>query len=372
MKKSGILMGCVFLCFLMVASAAAGTGTVTSKGADFQIYGKTKMEVNYDTVRFTKYNDFLGVVANDQDWKNDSTNFNPRDTRLGAVGTFVQDDWTAKGHLEIDFYGDNNGNNLIPRMRHGYVSIKNKGCGTELVMGQTWIPISKLFPSTIDFGVLSAGGNLWWRVPQVTVNQTIMDDVTLTLSAMQHRRINTDTNERMPWVMGRTAYALEGDPVKGLVAIGGGYRDTNDVERWVVCGEMKMTYKIVTFKSEVWTGSGVGGHFLRYDLDTNDLNEPIDAFGTWADVTVKVMPDLSVTAGYGMDNPKDKHLFDDQRTAMQLNDREFTLNQVIYGNCWYTIMTGVKIGLEVMHIETERGTTTNAGNRFTMSTMINF
>ncbi|MEA1866611.1 MAG: hypothetical protein U9N19_00690, partial [Thermodesulfobacteriota bacterium] len=221
---------------------------------NMQLYGKVKVDFNYDTAEFKKYNDFVGAVAAESHYKNDSTDFNPRDTRIGFTASHKWGDWSALGRVEMDFYGDNSGDNLIPRMRHGYIDIGYKKTQTSMVVGQDWIPVSQLNPSTIDFGIMTAAGNLWWRVPQITVRQEL-GDFQILASVMKHRRTDTENEDRMPWLLGRVQYSNEILGKGGLVAIGGGYRhadyehdyydkdnnyihhSSNNTDRWLVCGE---------------------------------------------------------------------------------------------------------------------------------------
>jgi hypothetical protein len=336
---------------------------------NMKLYGKVKFDAHYDDAEFTRYNDFVGAVAAGRDHKNDSTNFNPRDTRFGFEASHAFDqDWLALGRFEIDFYGDNNDNNLIPRMRLGYIDVSNKSMGTSVRAGQDWIPVAQLNPNTVDFGILTAAGNLWWRVPQVTVRQQV-GDIELLVSAMEHRRTDTSREDRMPWALGRIQYtnAILGEG--GLLAIGGGYRhadynldNSEKTDRWLAAAEAKLVFGPVTLQGEGWMGTGIGENFLRYDLDINNLGEPADAWGAWGDITYQVTDRISVTGGYGIDNPDNKDM-----ELLIYNDRQFTKNEQYYLNTWYSLSEPLKVGAEWVHLETERGSDVNAGNRFTMS-----
>lgn len=134
---------------------------------NIRLYGRVKADFHYDTAELN-VNDWVRAIEYEEDYENETTNFNPRDTRIGLEATHQWDDWTGRGRIEVDFYGDNAGNNLLPRMRLGYVDLSHKN-GTSIRLGQDWIPISRLNPATIDFGILSSAGNLWWRIPQATV-----------------------------------------------------------------------------------------------------------------------------------------------------------------------------------------------------------
>jgi len=361
-------------CFSQVA--LADNTSVVAKNSDvkWKLYGRVKVDFNYDTVQFKKYNDFIGAVTNStSDWENDSTNFNPRDTRIGAIVTSKEGNWEVKGHTEIDFYGDTNGNNLIPRMRLGYIGLTYVKTRTNIRIGQDWIPIAQLNPSTIDFGILTAAGNLWWRVPQITIRQNFMNNWQILFSAMRHRRISTTEEVRMPWVLTRIQYK-DGLIGKGsMLAIGGGYRH-DTIDRWLIAGEWKFKFNLagqkVLFKGEAWTGAGIDDEFLRYELGENN-GTAVRAWGAWADLTWIPTSKISFTIGAGIDDPDDDDIMKG-RTVASLSDRQFTQNIQCFANVWYKLTKHVKIGAEVVHVETERKDDLRKGNRFTLSAFYNF
>lgn len=344
-------------------------GNVWSK-YNMELYGKVKVDFNYDTAEFKNYNDFVGCVAAESDYENDSTDFNPRDTRFGFKASHKWDEWwSALAHVEIDFYGDNNGDNLIPRMRLSYIDLGYEKTHTSTVVGQDWIPVSQLNPSTVDFGILTAAGNLWWRVPQITVRQELGDFQVLA-SAMKHRRTDTENEDRMPWLLSRIQYSNEILGKGGLVALGGGYRHadygqntSNNTDRWLVCGELKYITGPFTLAGELWTGEGIGRNFLRYDLDMAEDGGPASAYGGWADLTYAFNDKTTMTAGYGFDNPNNSDMGD----LTDTDDRRFTRNEQYFINTWYALSKPLKVGAEYIYIETERHQQINSGNRFTVS-----
>lgn len=344
-------------------------GDVWSK-YNMELYGRVKVDFNYDTAEFKKYNDFIGCVAAKKDYKNDSTDFNPRDTRFGLKVSHDWGEWSSKSRMEMDFYGDNSGNNLIPRMRLGYIDLTYKKTDTSVRVGQDWIPVSQLNPSTIDFGILTAAGNLWWRVPQITVRQQL-GDFQLLASMMKHRRTDTQNEDRMPWVLGRIQYTNKKILGKGgLVAFGGGYRHadygkntSNNVDRWLVCGELKYVLGPLTFQGELWTGQGIGRNFLRYDLDMAEDGGPASAYGGWANLIYAINKKFTMSTGYGFDNPDNS----DIGRLGPNDDRRFTYNGQYFINAWYSLTGPVKIGAEYIYTNTERHQENHSGNRFTIS-----
>ncbi len=362
-------------------------------GLEWQLYGRVKMDYHYDTARIEKYNDFVGAVANRKkhpDYQNDSTNFNPRDTRFGALVFHKRGNLVIKGHTEIDFYGNTKGNNIIPRLRLAYLDIHNKKTGTSVRFGQDWIPVAQLNPSTIEFGILTAAGNLWWRVPQLTVRQKVFNNWEILGSLMMHRRISTGSEERMPWFLARIQYKdgiLNRVFSKGsMLAIGGGYKHEavdaskpfpheSDIDRWLIVGEWKLNFELFDqkfqFKGEAWTGKGIDKEFLRYDLGVNDYGETIEAYGLWGNLVWNINPRWSFSIGAGFDDPNDSEILKG-KSAAALNDRQFTKNTQYFANLWYKLTDHVKIGVETMHIETERDEWVDTANRFTLSAFYNF
>ena len=363
--------------------ASQGMKAVLGK-YNMQIYGRVKVDLNYDTAEFRKYNDFIGVVGKgDSGGKGDSShgssNFNPRDSRFGLKVARRDDQWLSEARIETDFYGDNNGNNLIPRMRLGYVKVTNDDWKANLTVGQDWIPVAQLNPPTIDFGVMASAGNLWWRVPQITLRKNV-GDFEFLVSAMRHRRIDTSENNRI-WGLARIAYAGGILGKGGLIALGGGWSQekltntngTNDVDKWMMALELKYVLGKFTFMAEPWIGEGMDREWLRYDMgiNTQALTGPdtIQSKGFWAAVSYKPTYKWAFNTGVGMDDPDN-----DDMDGMKgfLNDRQFTKNTYVFANTWYALTSAVKMGVEVIRLETERFNKSNKGWRYTFSTMYNF
>jgi len=372
MKRWFTICLAVALCLCMALPALVEAQESVTAKYNMKIWGRVKFDIHYDTCQFVNYNDFLGAPGDSHllgigEQDNDSSTFNPRDTRLGFSAMHSVDQWVGKAVVEIDFYGTNAGNNLIPRMRLGYVDLSNKDMGLGIRAGQDWIPISQLNPSTIDFGILSASGNLWWRVPQVTVRQDldVGDGMGLQLlaSAMRHRRTDTASETKMPWIIGRAALSFEALDGKHMVAVGAGYQDDkdqttkDDLDRWLVCGEAKLNLGPVLVKGELWTGQGVDGHYLRYDLDTyrNDSGRTRvwEAWGGWIDATYKIIPEWSITAGFGIDDPDDSQ-YNARSRNQGLSNRTFQYNYTYYGTTWYSLTEAIKVGAEFMWLEARR------------------
>ncbi len=354
---------------------------------DMQIYGRVKVDINYDTAEFRRYNDLIGVVGRG-DSENDSTNFNPRDTRFGLKVSRRDDQWLSEARMEIDFYGTNSGNNLIPRMRLGYVKLTNDDWNASLLVGQDWIPIASLNPAMIEFGIMSASGNLWWRVPQVTFRKNV-GNFEFMASAMKHRRISTAEEDRMPWMLGKISYKNGILGKGGLLALGGGWKNftttknrwgrDNSVDAWILALELRLILGKFKLMAEPWIGEGIDREWLRYDMGINvhdnrfrDFNRRPDTIrsrGGWISLTYALSPRVNMSLGYGIDDPNKSDM---KGMKGFLNDRQFTKNETYFFNTWFAVTSAVKMGFEVQYKETERFSDVNNGMRYTFSTMYAF
>ena len=392
MRKWVIGFFAVTLCICLALPALSSADEPVMSKYNVKIWGRVKMDYIYDTAQFVNFDDFLGVPADSNvtaNQGNNSTEFNPRDTRLGFSASHAVESWQGKGVVEIDFYGDKlaQGNN-IPRMRLAYVDLANKDMGTSVRAGQDWTPVLQLNPSTIDFGVLSATGNLWWRKPQFTVRQNVdlgdTGGLQFLASALMAERTSTATRSQMPWLLARAAYSFDLLGGKHMVAADFGYQHDKDnvyskgIDRLLYGAEFKFDFDPILFKGEVWSGQGIGGTFLRYNLDTytNSANETKawKAWGGWADITYKIIPKWSVTAGIGYDNPDNAGY---KAGSLANANREFLYAYNAYANTWYTLGPDVKVGFEVMTLTAKRQYTDNStyrdkGQRFNISIYYGF
>jgi hypothetical protein len=348
---------------------------------DMELYGRVKVDLNYDTAEFSRHGDLIGVV--DHDGGNDSTNFNPKDSRLGLKVKRRDGVWLSEARLELDFYGDTPNNNLEPRLRLAYVKLTNDDWKANLLVGQDWIPVASLQPSTIEFGGLSSSGNLWWRVPQVTFRKQICN-FELLLSAMKHKRQSYEEEDRMPWILAKVSYKDGILGKGGLLALGGGFKDarvnnnigdSSSKTRWMAAIEFMIKRGRFTLKAEPWIGTGVDREFMRYDLGVNRYDGDADLIlgrGGFVSLSYKASQKVNLSVGYGIDDPHADDM--DGMSALSPSDLNgiFTRNETIFVNGWYQVTSAVKMGVEVMYLETERFGDTDNGMRYTFSTCYDF
>jgi hypothetical protein len=379
-KVSSKVLLLLLVSFTVMVPLAQAGGDVTSS-VDMKFWGRAIFNTHYDTGSMAT--EFMSYL-NDDD--TESWNFNPRDTRLGFSAGHEQGDWGYRAVFEMDFYGANNGNSLLPRLRLGYAEAKNNTNGLSIRGGQDWTPVAQQNPGTLDFGVMSWGGNLWWRVPQLTVRYK-PNNVEFLVSAMKHRVSNDqERQEKMPWMLGRVG--VDNLVVDGsLIALGGGVRsvtfsdndpDVADIKYspYMMAIEFKVPFgdSGIKLNGEFYMGKGVGREWVHYGFDYNpthpDGSTEVESQGGFASLKVPASAKLEFNAGVGMDDPKD-----DSLKGMSYEDIRYLKNQTVFLNFKHKITPKFGWGLEFVNFNTtkamddadERATADLKGQRFTTS-----
>ncbi len=353
------IMKVTLLTLVLFLALNAGAALATdSQDVELTFTGRTMFQIHYDTSLLAQ--DFSSYILVEDPTRSE-LNFNPRDTRIGFTAVTREDAWTYRSVFEIDFYGTNAGNNLIPRLRHGYAEAVHDN-GFSLRGGQDWLPIAQQNPGTVDFGILSWGGNLWWRVPQFTVRYQ-RGKVGALVSIAKHRNSNDqEIAEDMPWVMGRVE-VKDVLVAKSVVAIGGGFRsvtiDGHSYDPSIVCAEFKLPLPFggIVVNGEAYTGQGLGRSFVHYGLDYNpdhaDGARDIASVGGFVSVKVPVMEKVDVNFGYGVDNPEDEDIVaPDQGITEGVFTPPYKKNSVLFANVKYRINKRFGTGVELTDYET--------------------
>jgi len=157
------------------ATPSASTPAPTSK-YPLNFYGKVKADAIFDSNDLGT-SELILFVPQDANGQSQAS-FTARETRLGIkTGGPTLGDWRTFGKVETDFYGSapSSGSGSL-RIRLAYFDLTNGK--TSVRVGQDWLPISTLNPATTNFTIMGYNGNLWGRIPQVTVRQKFSDNVT--------------------------------------------------------------------------------------------------------------------------------------------------------------------------------------------------
>ncbi len=365
------------------AKQGKGAKAVTGVKSAIKIYGKVKLDTIYDTHNMGK-DQFITYLPKGAD--EDKSTFNMKDTRLGFIidGPEVNG-WKVTGRIESDFYGKGGDDNGAFRIRLSYVNLNNAQ-GTNIRIGQDYIPIASQMASTLDFLSMGASGNLWDRVPQVTVTQTFSNGFGI-LGTVWKSASNTDgVDMRMPWVGAKAFYKGDifgtGKPL--YIALGGAYRqgsdeigvDTNnddkpdtfykdDVSDYLVAFEWNIPFNLfipMGIKGEAYYGQGLTTRdFLVFTaphyLDKNEVKE-LETKGGFVQLSMKPFKKVAFNLGAGMNDPDN-----DGADALGTYEK----NWRAFGNVLYKFAPGVTFGLELDHQETLWSGTVEHGNRLMAS-----
>ena len=352
---------------------------VTS-GVDLRFWGRHKSDFRVSNFEGAFGLGFQTFIPNQASTGRDRVSFDPRDTRFGFAATHMVGDWRTRAVMELDFvagFAGPSGSNLEPRLRLGYAELNHADKGLTVRIGQDWNPVAKQNPKTLDFGILSFSGNIWWRPPQITVTKR-SGNVEISGSAFMLLNQDAQTrDETIPWLSSRIAlHNAVGDG--SLLALSGAWR-TNDLAgnwltAWMTAIEWKIPFsKSVILNGEVWGGQGLGNDFLRVGLDYNGTTgEEIGSWGGFANLEIKATDKFSINMGYGVDDPDDDDItggVTPYLAGAALRPISFRLNQTAYINGRYAFSKHFGFGAEFLHQNTRTTLTSDPleGERVTFS-----
>ncbi len=358
------------------AQQGKGAKAVTGVKSAIKIYGKVKLDAIYDTHNMGADAFITRLPLGD---RADRSTFNMKDTRIGFIinGPEVEG-WKVTGRVEADFYGlgGSGADNGALRIRLSYINLNN-GEGTNIRIGQDYIPIASQMASTLDFLSMGGSGNLWDRVAQVTVTQKFSGGVGI-LGTVWKSSATTDTVDmRMPWVGAKLFYKGDafgiGKPL--YVAIGGAYRQgsstvgdaKDDVNDYLFAVEWNVPFNMLfpmAVKGEAYVGQGLTSRdFLVFTtphyLDGTDVEE-LQTKGGFIQLSMKPLKKVGFNFGAGMDDPDDNGAKADPTKNYKKNWRAF-------GNVLYKFAPNVTFGIELDHQETLWEGTVEHGNRLIAS-----
>jgi hypothetical protein len=336
----------------------------------FEPYGYIKLDASYDDSR-TNYGNFVLYVPGESGKKNDDEfNVTARQTRLGMnIMAPNSDDWTARGKIEVDFYGDGSSRHeskAEPMLRHAFFEMSKEGL--SIIAGQTSDVISPLNPYTLNYTVGWAGGNIGYRRPQLRMTYEYeLDNRNRFLTAVSITRTSGLVNEDLdldgqndgedsgiPSIQARLALATKQFTEKESVfGVSGHYgreeMDWDTIERELESWSINLDFDIpftdrISLKGEAFVGCNLDDYFGGILQGVNvDAREGIKATGGWAQVRYQPDQEWQVHAGFGLDNPSDKYLDPGMRAK----------NSFLYFNALYKIIPSSIVGLEYSRWETE-------------------
>ena len=385
-------------------------------------YGRIELDAIYST-RNTNPLDpgqFNGYATAAGKSSNASSTLNPRYSVFGLRADRTDGKHTLTGVVEADFYSQtDNAGNISPRLRLANVKYSPNNNRTTITAGMDWTPIMSSHPNLIDFSIMGYNGNLWQRLPQITVKHQFTDNVNGLLTVMRFERglsaIQPETQRRpfqgggagavpgscganafacsenafndpdqMPYVGTRFAYTGTGDRAGFMVALSAAFRhyrsaptagglipSGNDINSYLVGGELAVPItNRLKFTGEIAYGQALGVEFFRYGQELNlGTGKAIRTVVGWGELDYAFDRQLTFIAGYGFDNP----LNSDLRGTTAGPDTQYVLNHRTYLTAVRHIWGDLYVSFEWNHLMTEWSTSEHfAGDNFMLSTWYNF
>jgi len=317
-----------------------------------------------------------------------------RRTRLGLDVTGPRIPWfggaDTAGKVEIDFHGQFlTENQSTIQIRHAYAEVKNENW--RVMAGQNWDLMSPLLPSTVNYSVGWAGGNIGFRRMQLRLERYlhVSDTVMISLQGAASQDIIPDNLNRVydvpegetydrivkpesaawPVMEGRVGCTL-GQQGPGCHPIAFGVsghigqqgfdflnRSLDGMPYQVPADDVRiLTWSFnvdarIPFTSnfgvqgEFFTGQDLGTFFGGVAQGVNlTTRRGIRSTGGWAEVWYDLSPTLHTHLGYGIDDP-----FNEDITAAAGRTR----NSFLFTNLMIDVTKKMNLGFEVSYWSTE-------------------
>ncbi len=398
--------------------------TYTSQGkGSITPYGRIELDAIYSN-RNTNPLDpgqFNGYATAAGKSSNSSATFNPRYSVFGLRADRTDGKHVLTGVVETDFYSQtDNAGNISPRLRLAYARYSPNNNKTSITAGMDWTPVMGLHPNLIDFSIMGYNGNLWQRLPQVTVRHQFTEHFDGLITAFRFERglsaIQPQTQRRtfdgfgvggippngcangfacsenafndpvqMPYFGTRFGYNGTGNMQGFTIALNGAYRyyrsaptgnvlsipSGQNINSFLVGAELVVPItKRLKFSGELAYGQALGVEFFRFGQDRNiGTGSEVRTLVGWGELDYAHDRDTTFIAGYGFDNPSNSDL----QGTVAVPDQQYLLNHRSYLTAVRHIWGDLFLSFEWNHLMTKWTTGENlAGDNFMISTWYNF
>jgi hypothetical protein len=401
--------------------------TIYTEGSKGSItpYGRIELDAIYssrntnplDPAQFNGYATAAGKNSNA------SSTLNPRYSVFGLRADRTDNKHSLTGVVEADFYGAKDlAGNIPPRLRLAYVRYTYEK--TSLTAGQDWTPVMALHPDLIDFSIMGYGGNLWQRIPQITVRHQFSENLEGLVTVMRferglyaisgQRQVRPDyrapgtnvaqgdnplggfgaSNDAFsdpiqnPYYGTRLAYTKDGKlfavsaayrwyrsaPRAGTnaAAFGSGtFQSGKDINSYLFGAEVVLPItKTLKFSGEIAYGQALGQEFFRFGQDLNlTTGKPVRTVVGWGQLSYAPVKGYTFLAGYGIDNPNRSDLSGSTTNV----DTQYLSNQRIYLTMVKQIWADFYFGAEFQNLWTQWTTMEQfSGQQYNLSVWYNF
>lgn len=392
---------------IICGGCVSATHTSQGKGS-ITPYGRIELDGIYST-RNTNPLDpgqFNGYATAAGKGGNSSSTLNPRYSVFGLRGDRTDGTHVLSGVIESDFYSQtDNAGNLSPRLRLANVKYSPNSNKTSVTAGMDWTPIMGLHPNLIDFSIMGYNGNLWQRLPQVTVRHQFSDNIDGLITVMRFERglsaccgqtpnrvqapgasASSPFNDpvQMPYLGTRFGYTGTGNLQGFMAAVNAAFRhyhaaptsptsipSNQDVKSYLVGGELVVPItKQLKFSGELAFGQGLGVEFFRFGQERNlGTGAAIRTLVGWGEFDYAYNQNYTFIAGYGFDNP----LNSDVKGTTAGVDQQYKVNHRTYLTAVRHIWGDLYGSFEWNHLMTTWSTNERfSGDNFMISTWYNF
>jgi len=407
----------------LIRTETAGThlcagclSTIYTEGSKGSItpYGRVELDAIYSSRNNNPLDpgQFNGYATAAGKGNNATATLNPRYSVFGIRADRTDGKHSLTGVVEVDFYGQtDNAGNIPPRLRLAFVKYTNDK--TSLTAGMDWTPIMSLHPDLIDFSIMGYGGNLWQRLPQITVRHQFNQNLEGLVTVMRFERGlsaccgNTQTRPttipsgqvgggstnvapfndpvQNPYYGGRLAYTGTGNLQGLMLAASVGYRyyrsapitgsafqSGRDINSYLFGVEaVHPLTKNLKFSGEIAYGQAMGVEFFRFNQELNlTTGKPVRALVGWGQLSYAPSHSPSTfLVGYGFDNPNKNDLSGSTTGA----NIQYLSNQRMYATYVRPIWADFYFGAEFQNLWTQWTTMERfSGQQYNMSVWYNF
>lgn len=346
----------------------------------FKPYGYIKVDVISDSSRTNSTDSPTFVLQENPGFKDDKQfSITARQTRIGTTITGQPiGEATSTGRIEVDFYGTAaNETKAGLQLRQAYWQLTYPTW--NVLAGQTWEPISPIFPTTINYPYLALSGNLGHRKPMVRYERvdTVAKDTSFQTDLAVVRGLGSGPTASLddeasdsgwPAIEARegltfptaiskrlTTVGLSGhvgqeeyDPTAGVPPVVTSYRGA---EYMTYSGNLDWTVPVAArwdWKGEFFRGRNLDGYMGGIGQGVNTtLGKPIDSTGGWSQVSFRPAPKWCAGVGYGIDKPDS-----DDLSAGTPTSPNRSRNSTYFTNVTYNINDRTQIGLEFSYMKT--------------------
>jgi hypothetical protein len=346
------------------AAAPAETRPTDAIQTHVRAYGRVEMDAIYssrgtnplDPRQFNGYSTAAGPE------RTSSATFNPRFSVIGLEAGAHRGDQSLNAKVEFDFYSTDSANLITPRLRLAYIDYTRRD--TRATFGMDWVPVAALLPDLMDFSIMGYSGNLWQRIPQVTLRQKFGKNWEVLGTAFRFERGFTlqpapyvkdpfTDPVKAPYVGTRIAYQNWGAGNSGMISVSGAYRqfDYPGNGRTVKSDliSLELAVPIVDklhWNSKIAHGQGLGDEFFRFGQAYNG-DVAIKTTTGWTQLTYSPVKRVAFAGGFGLDNPLGKDL-----VGISNNSLNYHRNARIFVNSVFGLFENLKFGLELNYLHT--------------------